>query len=484
MLTLLLKTNEYNQLNLLAYLADNKKHAYHTIEKELDVTKDTLHRYVNNLNYDLNTTQEETIYYISIKNQEIFLNLHPDYSAYDLIARLIQKYSRVSPTYQILADMLYQQAQPTLQLLNKLNLSHSYFNKLIKKINSFLTPYGIRLSQKNHITRWEGNQVKLFFVHYLLWSYFFLVEPKKMGPFFLQLPLKFVSLEQDNIMEQSQIKLKILQHTTYNYFATRDQIVCESTLYKSLSSILFTEHNLLQPNQKKRLWGPESDKFLNLMIHLIAPHVISNQQRDIIGQKFMNLEHPSIQSYQNRITTLLKLKSVPKETTYHEIAYLLCLQQLSLEIIGTNFQHFFQLTILPEPFDLSNNLRPDLNLAILLEKDCSYYPVNNLNHLTRMACSDTVIKLYIKIELSTQLPYQTLFQTTITNLFNNNTITFNHSEKIPDIIITDQIDLTRTTDPYFFMPDLFDPVALKALFLKITLLYLSKDNKNDHKKKK
>ncbi|WEG73637.1 helix-turn-helix domain-containing protein [Vagococcus intermedius] len=479
-----MKTNEYNQLNLLAYLADNKKHAYHTIGKELNVTKDTLHRYVNNLNYDLNTTQEDTIYYISIKKQQIFLNKHPDYSVYDLMARLIQKYSCLSPIYQILSEMLYQQSQSTLQLLNKLNLSHSYFNKLIKKINNFLKPYYIRLSQKNHMIHWEGNQIKLFFIQYLLWSYLFLVDPKMMAPRFIQSPLNFVSLDNYPFIEHPHIKLKLLQHTAYNYFAKNDHIVCDSALYKSLSNILFSEHNLLIPNQKKRLWLPESDKFLNLMIHLIAPYLISNQKREIIGKKFMELEHPSIQAYKNRITTLLALKSVPQDTTYHEIAYLLCLQQLSLEMVGTNFQHFFQLTILPDPFKLSNNQNLNPNLAILLEKDCSYYPINNLTYLARMTCPNHVIKLNIKIELSTQLPYETLFKKTITTLFNENTIKFISSDTLADIIITDQVDLTQSTEPYFFMPDLFDPLALESLFLKITVLYLSKDNNTQNKKKK
>lgn len=489
----MLKKNEHTQVFILGMLLNYPKLKKSELKMELDINTATFSRYIRTINQDLEELFPNKQVHIDphadslsmVYNQELNPNL--------IIMKFMHHYLKGSSTYHLLQLMLVKKKQPTHFLISELNISQSYFNKLVKGINTFLEPTSLKLIQRHKDLYFDGPLTHIIYFEFLLRSALIKFDPLPHGK--QELP-SLIELAHDNdISNINQIHLERLNnlYSVFNKYASQlTMINIPDENSRVLLEMLTTHYNYLDTSSQKfqHLFKGDSVTFTNLIMRSTSTQLETSAVRQKMGALLLDYENPIT----NDVRQILALSKTPIGDNFNpteeqevRLMFIFTLTLVYLRLFNFNFKKLFQFDFndhLPnyynktptylrvsEFFDQVEQapiLSAETRQAIATNKELF---INTSYIAIRSTYKSTVT---IGLDFLYQLSFEHYIKTRIQSVFNPSVVIFSDTQEHPDLIIADYIADTPEGTRLFFYSDPNSNEEQTRLFATITKLISDK----------
>lgn len=486
MLELLIKKNEYNQVVILGSTLLNNYQSIAELVKQLEISKSSLFRYLAVINEEFKKIHPVTP---SISSDGVFLHLNNPggIPKNNLFVRSLKTYLQNSTQFKLLLALSNSHNLTTNNLLVKLHISHSYFNKLLKEINNYIKPTQVFISQRNNRTYLDGPEVNLVVFKLLLKNILFSLE-------------ETTNLNNDSKNHSSPFNTKVLKRLTstqqkslYNIeeiISERKQaghsITIDEEEIKTSLTILKKQHNLVTTAHHD--YSPDLVLFLNLITRFAFPKIDEKLDRIAIAKAFLKEPTTLTQDTQILLTALDKaydINLVPGSPLYYDYFYQGMMSFLYLRVLNYNFNTLFTLqTNKIDGFYIYNQsdyikIKEIVNLPIpFINKQNEHVFRENSELFTSLIF--TAIRrrkhtqLNVYLDFQSELSFETYLKSRINTTFHPGCIYYCQTLAEADLVVTNSLVETAPDQPAFIFLDINSSFSMGQLLVRLMELYTKK----------
>lgn len=488
MLDLLIKKNEYNQAIILGATLLNTYQSIEELTKQLEFSKSSLFRYLTVINDELKKIHPVAP---SISSDGVFLHLNNpgDISKNNLFVKHLKIYLQNSTQFRLLSVLSKFHQFSTSYLLETLHVSHSYFNKLLKEINTYIKPSHVRITQRNNRTYLAGPEVNLIVFKLLLKNISLNLEDENDANWTSDI-ISQTTLFQPHLLTN----LTLLQQKSLSYL---EQIVTERlTAGRHISisdeevklslTVLKEQHNLLTLTNLE--CSEDMLLFINLLTRFTLPSIDDETTRILIAKDF--LKHPTSLTRDTDIllrslTNTYDINLIPNSPRYYEYFYQGMIAFLYLRLLNYNFNTLFTLksnkidgfyiynqadyakikdvTTLPIPFTNTQN-------DTVFRKNSDLFTSSLFTAIRK----EKKAQLTIYLDFHSQLSFESYLKKRINSTFNPDCLHYCHTLEEADVIVTDSLVETPPDKPAFIFLDTNSSFSMGQLLILLMELYTKK----------
>ncbi|WEG73595.1 helix-turn-helix domain-containing protein [Vagococcus intermedius] len=486
MLDLLIKKNEYNQIVILGSAISECTLPKDILEKKLDLTSFTLTRYIRNINTDIQEFDTSKSVFVTIKGDTICLNNPNDLPIYTLFNQILSKFLNESTVYQTLKALLFRNKQATDTLIDSLNISQSYFNKIIKSINEYFTICEVQIIQRNKQIFFSGPETHILFLEFLIRQYFNKIETlpcicKHQFPDLIDLVRDHTlsdlnSIQLSRMNELHHIFKKRSEHLT-NIKIMDPEIKEALETITSLSDLIVDTPDIPNYSQDMRL-------FSNLLPRVMSSQLETPATKRQIGMKLAKSRtnfSKDVVTFVNTIIERFIDNMDLNSNEYFEFIYIAHLHLIYARLFGSDFKILFKLKH-AHIFDLAAKDQPVYNeLVTYFNNPNNFSDINTVNKVAIISnralfidSTYTAIRSYrytsvtISFDFMYRLSFEYFLQNRLRDIFSESALIFTHNSDKTDIIVTDHIIKVPQDTKLFTFVDTNSSQSLDNLLAMIT----------------
>lgn len=487
MLLSFLKKNEITKLKLLSILFVNDKMVSRELEELLQAPSTTTSRTVATLKEDLVAVFDDHIQ-IKEKNQFFSLAKTSDISRTEAANKLYYYYLEDSLDYQLFKHIIFENNIHILKLCAEVNISQSYCYSKIKKINSYLKTFQLRIVSDAFNISIEGPETHIIFFIFLIHDMIHNMENQPWDNH-----EKKIALTKDNITYEQVNSIPVTHLDTFSSFIeTYEQrkkyletIQINREDIRAIYHLVITENDFFASNYDSATTNDDAVLFYNLFMRSIIPNIDSYEQRVAIGQHFIGLKDNPI--VDNAITTVNKIVDTVfsnvishHDERYYEMIYLVSLYTSYIDILGIDFKSRVKQPIKDHILDFVQHQAAPLEIQIteLVTQSSQVYP--NWKKETQHDYITIISKVLYSMVYSYQQPTYNIMidtfcfllgeysiQKQIMSYFSTNHINFVEDYSQVDLLITDRSVSYGNQTPVFFLYDIHCTASWENLLTTI-----------------
>lgn len=488
MLKLLIKNNEYNQVLLVKSLISNCSSSISELTHLFDIQKITLNRYIKNLNTDFQVIFKVDTIKLVVQSDVITIKNNTSIPLYTIVHKLMTYYLFNSISYKLIKSLLINNSQYTANLIESVNISQSYFNKLIKQINTYISPTTVKIIQRNKEIFLTGDELKIIYLEYLMLYFIQSFEkiPLNKDSAFPEL----IALASDHTLTNlNDIQLQRVT-TLYHAFQKRKKNFTSLTIkdneIKEILNIMVDTHDfIVDPNDVNIFeFSKDAPLLANFLVRIISTGLDSNDTHLIIANRLHELSNPIINDIKKIINNFIDafIPNIKKNSLlYKEFFYIMTLNVVYLRLFSFDFKDLFQIDHASIPIKKSNcsteyqhietYLRDNVHLKTISPR--TQKAITNNIKLFIDTCyiifrSSKKRKLSISFDFIYHLGFEHYLQNHLYTIFNVDTLVYVDNSIDSDIIITDHIISTQGNTTLFTFNDIDSDVELHNLLKLIT----------------
>lgn len=386
----MIKKNEYKQVLILGLINHKEKISADEIKRKLSITTGTFNRYIRSINDDLEELSPEFEVKIINTNDDLSLKNNHCFSPDHLFNLLVDKYLLESNTYRTLKTLLLRNSHNTMLLIEELNVSQSYFNKIIRGLNEFLAPTDVKIIQRNKMIFFNGEEAKIIYLEYLMRHYFETIET---------LPCicthKFPNLidlvRDHNLSDLNDVQLKrmkTLHHTFKKRHTELKKITIENNDIRDILAVIVSKNDLLDDHVDVDDFNYDLRLYSNLLARITSSKLESQDTKTAIGTRLYSLKNPIIKDVIQFVNTI-SYQFIPNmevgSAEYAEFIYIISLHVAYIQLFGFNYKSLFQMKFLS---NLEENHLDQPVYANLIEY---FKQPKNFDYLSP-SCQDIILK--------------------------------------------------------------------------------------------
>lgn len=489
MLKLLLKKNEYKQVLIMEALLKDQEVTKINLELNHKITLSTLNRYIRNINAALSNFDTSKSISIETTSEKIFLSSAPSPFTHILFHDILISYLHESMVYQTLSALLLKNDQNTTALIHSLNISSSYFNKIIKQINHFISITKVQICQKNNVIFFKGNELNILYLEFLIRQYLSKIDtlPYHCENSFPELNVLIPNYTTLNLNDSHLARIEELYRVLKKRCTTLNTIkITDSESRDSLSLIVSESDLLMAPSETVPL-SQDVRLLINLLIRLNSAQFEPNNTKNKIGLRLSESQSELAKDAKllvdNLISTFISPKSV-SNYDYYEFIYSAHLHLIYIRLFGFDIRSLFKLTDEHALYN-NKNIQPGyLALKNYFEKPNNFSKLairnqidilNNKNLFIDSSYSS--IRRYRKTTVSIsfdfiyRLSFEQFLQTRLRHIFSEKMLVFSFNTLESDILVTDYIPSLSETIELFTFTDTNSRTELDNLLSLITRVY-------------
>lgn len=494
MLKILIKSNEYNQVLIIKNLVSNPSASITNLTQLLNIQKVTLLRYIKNLNNDFNSLFPQNSIELVTDSDNIILYNNNSIPIYTIIHKLMTNYLLNSISYQVIKSLLLKNSQNTAHLVESINISQSYFNKLIKQINTYIAPTSIKIVQRNKEIFFYGSELNIIYLEYLM-RYF--IERFETVPLIkdLQFP-DLISLANDHTLSDlNDIQLKRVT-TLYHSFQKRKNYFTSLTIENNdirdiLKVIVDTHDFIVDPKAVNILnYSEDAPLLANFLTRIISTGLDTTTTHVEISKKLLNLNNPIVTDAE-RIVIDFCYTFIPhikkKSPLYMEFIYIVTINIIYVRLFGFDFKNLFRIGQDTMPISQSFYTKNYHSIENYFIDETNFksvtfpnqYAINNNRQLFIDTCyltlkSSKKNKLAISFDFIYNLSFEHYLQERLHTIFNSEMLIYVEESINSDILITDHIVPIKGKTLLFTFNDINSSYELENLLQLTTSLYNKK----------
>lgn len=489
MLKLLLKKNEYKQLLIMEALLKNQEINKSALESDHHITLSTLNRYIRNINAELIELDSNQSIIINATSEKIFLSDAPTPFTHTLFHKIVMNYFHDSTTYQTINALLLQNIQETDVLIESLNISQSYFNKIIKQINNYFCSTNVRICQKRKKIYLVGQEINIVYFEFLVRQFL-----SKIGILDYQdippLSGKNTVIQVYNTLNLNDIhlnRINELHHVLKKRSSTLNTIkITDPELIASLTIMLLESDIFIAASDEYSL-SLDVRLFVSLLIRLNSAHLENNEIKNKIGLLLAESETKLAKDAKCLVDDLISNFISPMSVNtydYYEFIYSAHLHLIYIRLFGTDFKTLFKLTDKESLYSKTNTQPIYLALKNYFEMP------NNFSHLTFQSqlsvlsnknlfidSTYSAIRRYrsttvsISFDFIYNLSFEEFLRTSLRQIFSEDVLIFTFNSYDADIITTDYIHNLSEHFELFTFTDTNSLTELENLMALIIRVY-------------
>lgn len=487
MLNLLLKKNEYIQVSLLKQLLKNQGISKNTLRDMYQLNTVTFSRYIRTINQDLTDCfPDEGVSLLVTPSNELTISYPPSIKGHTILNTIIHSYLSASSTYHILTLLIKEKISSVDQFLIDINVSQSYFNKLLKQINLFLAPSSIKVTQRNKNIFFDGPLTHIIYLEFLMLNTLTTFSPHQSENNY-----SAPNGSQTNTIGDDSLDCLVL--TLEKYQSELQTLVITDPAVRSLLIELHQFQRDNYPALKKCLATASYDAilFVNLLIRN-SDNLANNStnEKEAIGQVLLTLDHPISQDT-GILLNNLKQKFLPtlqlSDSQRQRAMYFFTSTLLYLCLFKFNFKTLFKFKDGPlnqhgreqetlyqdiqQYFNTPSNLS-DLSLDIQEVIKTNAQVCIDTTYTTIRATYDPKLRIYLNFNY--QLTLEFFVKRRLFSIFNPETLSFVDSPENVDLIITDYISERPEGTAVFLFNDTNSIAELTELLILLANLMTAK----------
>ncbi|WEG72489.1 helix-turn-helix domain-containing protein [Vagococcus intermedius] len=489
-----MKKNEIRLILILANLSYDKPMSKTKLCTMLKINPSSLNRDLLALHAFLTNQVIYDLPKLTIVDNHILLEKKATYiNKNTLLTLLLKELLLDSFVFQIIDTVVRNKSVSALEVSDNISISLSYLNQSLTSLNKFLSPYKIRIRNKQNQLEIIGALEHVFFFSYLFIEMSNkLFEEKREKIIFEKVPIATFLHKPEMISMNSRemyqfntfIKLVQLYELEFNQF-TLDNPDIEQAISDYTDNVYFFNSKM---NDSIR--NQEACNFLNFLSSILyAP--INHRRFHLEPFEKMKVEKTNFMGETLKLSAFL-LTYVPfiSEEETKLIEYATYLYGLYLSIFGVNIYELFDPTFLiKQSTSAAQKTFPTITLPDTFEKNADHserfdensllYPIY-LKH--SLLFSELITYLHRK-ELATSLsivlyfPDNPAFQYYLTQrlsqIFQADTFTLTQDTSQADIIVSDQFHFNNTYQYFYYFPDPKSETLLIDLCHFISKTYLT-----------
>lgn len=485
MLQLLLKKNEFSQIKILRLILKDKEIKKSEVITTLDLNTATFSRYIRMINQDLAISCPNDTVRIQQENDYLTVLYPKKMTAHQILKSLSNYYLNHSSAYSVLQLLIKNPAQNINFFLDQTNVSQSYFNKLIKQINFYFKPCGVKITQRNKMVFLDGPQIKRIYLEFSLMTFFTKLGNDDFSDSLVTHPQLFLKASVYEPLTQNQIdNLGFLNQVFNHHLNQSDSITIPDTEVRCLLHLMDLKFNLV--DQQPHLERFEADALLlfNLLLRTSPTTIDTQQKRRDIGRFFLELDHPITNDTKSLLAFMNQAFPPDNQsiTTLEDIAYIVTLAIIHLRLFDTDLSKIFTIN-LDISLHADTEKRSQQRIALFLKNESSLSTlssktrqiiVTNLNLFTN--ASYTYIQSHLETKLAIHLDFlhhldtKLFLKTRLLNVFSDERIIFVGSDESPDLVITDRIFDHHHTGDLFILSSQHANEDIDKLLTRLTLM--------------
>lgn len=482
---LFLDSPSINKLRLFNYLLFHYQTAtYEELLVELDVSKQTLHRYLTELQQDLNLTFSDHKLVLEKEKGLVVLKIDEPYRFPFFIDSLHLAYIKKSTDFTLIRTLIQKKYTTVTQLADSFYSSKSTIYRQLQRVESIFKKFNITLtftSKNGDINLvFEEKDLRLF-LYYFFWYTYKGLE----WPFLKTTKERYKEMTKDldlPIPSPSLLSLTnqfdyLLVLTFWRSLRRKHPIMIEPNIKKILS--VFQEVNDLASFFDSFASEIDPDSLLNekLFFNLILRENFAKVDSPVevsqMAQKLSLIDDPLISHSQALVTETMahfKIEMTGSEKDYYLyqfVLFYLYVFYLKIDfpsVITTYTENtlFSESALNPEGF---SSLEVD-NFLVNFRKE---YPIPVKYHTMEHFLTSLLINarkkksLTICLHFSINVLGERIIESQLLAVFNPDKLTFTHNPDEADLIISDCFQLESATTDFFYLERVTDIVVWKEL---------------------
>ncbi|WEG73085.1 helix-turn-helix domain-containing protein [Vagococcus intermedius] len=497
MLDLLLKKNEYMCLTLFESLAQNNRLEKTELLDQLTININTFSRYIDTINSDLRDIVLDSPIFIRHTSELVEIIYEGSLSFYTIYCRLAHLYLDVSNSYRLICSLLQKNKQHTHSLLLQLNLSKSYLNKLIARINVYIKRTQIKISQRNGEIFFYGPETHIIFFEFLMQQFIstFSLAPSEnsiLSSDIMTSPKKIAYYHADKINE---IRLNEVQKIFKKRYYSLHKINIPNPYIKPILTIMLTQTNLVNDFFTIMPLTEDTRLFANLIPRLLSSRLDSSDTRHAIVQVLLE-ENNTMTKDLVHLTQKLVDNFIPNLDTsqdiFYDFLYVAHLHTVYLALLNFDIKSLFanKHSDSCEFTDANHPLYTKLVSLFEDPKTCanmSYKArqiITNNKKIFIDACY-TVIRsfqhpvLKLSLDFINNLSFEYFLQNRLNNTFNRS-LEFVQDIYQSDLIISDHLVTIPYTSHFFSFINTHSSKKMSELHSLITVMLNNKALSDDY----
>lgn len=497
MLDLLLKKNEYMCLTIFESLAQTKRLPKIELLDRLTININTFSRYIDAINASLHEIVLDSPIFIRHTSELVEIIYDGHLSFYTIYCRLAHLYLDASNSYRLICSLLLKNKQPTHSLLLQLNLSKSYLNKLIARINDYIKRTQIKISQRNGQIFFYGPETHIIFFEFLMQQFIAIFSPATYADARLSANLnafkkKETSFSPDMINQARLSELHKIFKKRYQHLHT---IQIRSPYIKSILTLMHPKQSGLNDFFTGIPLTEDARLFANLIPRLLSSRLDSPETRHSIVQLLLKENNPMTKDLV-LLTKKLVAHFIPdfdtSQEVFYDFLYVAHLHTIYLALLNFDIKSLFA-TKHPPHTDTSNN-KDDLytKLMTLFEdpqmcSNMSYKAkqiITNNKEIFIDACY-TVIRsfqhpvLKLSLDFINNLSFEYFLQNRLNYTFNQS-LEFVQDIQQSDLIISDHLITIPYSSHFFSFINTHSSKQMTELHSLIAVMLSDKSLSNDY----
>lgn len=501
MLDLLIKKNEYNQLIILGAAIAECEITKEVLERELNLTSFTLTRYVRNINIELEELTGYKSMTISLKGHYICLDNPEQLPIYTLLNQLLSKCLNESTIYQTLKALLFKNQQTTDILIESLNISQSYFNKIIKLINEYFSVCNVQIIQRNKQIFFSGPETHILFLEFLIRQYVNKIDP---------LPCictheypELIELVRDKTLtDLNDIQLSRMTELHHIFKKRTDHIAMIKINDPEVREVLETIvslSNLITESPNIPGYSHDAKLFANLLPRIMSSQLESTATKQKIGRTLAQSRSNFSKDVTTFVSTICKNhldKMDVDSDEYYEFIYIAHLHLIYARLFESDFKKLFKLKH-AHIFNFTVQEQPVYHeLAAYYNNPNNFSNLSTVNKVAIISNRElfidstyTAIRSYrqafvtISFDFMYRLSFEYFLQNRLRDIFSDTALIFTHDSEKADIIVTDHIITVPNHTKLFTFVDTNSVQAMDNLLAMITTVYNHKIMSSEYSNK-
>lgn len=390
--------------------------------------------------------------------------------------------------YQIFKYIIFENNTHILKLCTDINISQSYCYSKIKKINTYLKTFQLKIVSESFNVSIEGPETHIIFFIFLIHDMIHNMENQPWDNH-----EKKISLVKDSVTYEQIDRIPVTHLDTFSSFMETyeqrkkylDNIKIKREDIRSIYRLVIAENDFFAINYQAATTNDDAVLFYNLFMRSIIPNIDSYEQRVSIGKNFINLKNNTI--VDNAIATVNKIVDAifskvisHEDDRYFEMIYLLSLYTAYIDILGVDFKSRVKQPIRDHILDFVQHQAAPLELQItdLVTQSNQIYP--NWGKKTKDDYVNIISKVLYSMVYSYQQPTYNIMidtfcfllgeysiQKQIMSYFSTNHINFVEDYSQVDLLITDRSVSYGNQTPVFFMYDIHCTASWENLLTTI-----------------
>ena len=489
MLELLLKKNECKQVLIMEALLKDQEITKINLELNHKITLSTLNRYIRNINAALSNFDTSKSITIETTSEKIFLSSAPSTFTHTLFHDILISYLHESTVYQTLKALLLKNEQNTAALIHSLNISSSYFNKVIKQINNYLSITNVQIRQKNNVIFFKGNELNILYLEFLIRQYLSKIDnlPYHCTHSFPELDVLIPNYKTLNLTDSHLARVEELHRVLKKCCTTLNTIEITDSESRDSLSIITSESDFLMPSTETITISSDVRLLINLLIRLNSTQFETKNTKNKIGLRLSESQTELAKDAKLLVDNLISTFFSPMSVSnydYYEFIYNAHLHLIYIRLFGFDIKSLFKLTDEHALYN-NKNIQPGyLALKNYFEKPNNFSKLairNQIDILNNknlfIDSSYSFMRRYRKTTVSIsfdfiyRLSFEQFLQTRLRHIFSENILIFSFNTMESDILVTDYIPYISDSIELFTFTDTNSVTELENLLSLITRVY-------------